>query len=129
MRWPCLILALLPLLPGCFRTESRSQTVISGSYDGKPLLLRARTDGSSDAGVDMAAVVQAVSAGLRGDIQGILSSVAPQKPPERDWTNEIALGVAGLSTTAIAVRQAMAHKRDSDEAWDVIKKQATEPTA
>lgn len=122
MRWSWLLLAVL-LLPGCWRSETRSQTVITGMYDGKPVALRARTEGTSDAGVDMPALVSAVAAGVRGDLQGVLASMAPPKP-ERDWTNEIAIGVSGLSMTALAIRQAMAHKRDSDEAWDVIKQKA-----
>lgn len=125
-----LVFILLAIMPGCWQSSTREQTVSietrQGIEAGQPTSLVVKKQETSEAearaGVDVAQAVQAAVAGLRGDILGALDKMKPQpisfapveskldaltaamtKPGEPVFpTGEVAAGVAGLAAAVMA---------------------------
>jgi uncharacterized protein YceK len=136
------------------RTETASVERTRGIQAGQPTDLlttrHERAAATTDINVELAPMVQAAVSAAMGDVKGALSGIAgqvqtlsakPQPPAAQEIAALIrdsadaggldsttgALGGAAGGLALLAMREWLAHrqtKRDEDEAWDEIKRQA-----
>ena len=138
------------------RTETASVERTRGIQAGQPTDIvttrQERAASQTDVAVDLGPMVQAAVSAAMGDVRGTLQGIAgqvgtlaakPQPPAAQeiaalirdgadagglDPSTGAALGGAG-GLALLAMREWLAHRKtrkDSDEAWDEIKKQATQ---
>lgn len=148
MRLPALLcLALLAAgLAGCGLVSTRTDTAAhyTGTVAGQPVDIIGREASTASTDVDVAAVVTAATAGLRGDVAQLAAVVKSQPPPPAVPTAaEVAAAVVqaqpaqpepspinapaagGIASAAVLgllawlkSREASRHRADADAAWD-----------
>lgn len=111
------------LLSGC-DSQTRSSYQLDGMIDGKPVTIEVRgLENTATATPNIAAIVSATTAGLRGDLAGVLERINQiSTPPAAD--PPYAAGGAALTAIVTALglayakhREAQNWKADSNEGW------------
>jgi hypothetical protein len=131
MKLSFLLIPLL-LLGGCFRSEALTKTHYEGIIGEQVVSLDARGTTSTNSGLDMAKVVNAAIAGVRGDFAKALDEMRATRPEDTEWsTGEIATAGGGVTALITLITKLMLDlktvRKDSDEAWNHIKEQAKAP--
>lgn len=145
MRLPVLLcLALLAAgLAGCGLVSTRTDTAAhyTGTVAGQPVDIIGREASTASTDVDVAAVVSAAMAGVRGDVGQLAAAVkAAPPPPAVPTAAEVAAAVVqaqpapdpinapaagGIASAGLLgllawlkSREAARHRADADTAWD-----------